>query len=218
MTTNIIFTRYLYLKTGVLNSLENSILKNQYLESLFWAYEIYFSGFENEIFTFIFTIIERYFKEYPKLTNFLKKKWKEWEKDKAEDILGTIIKNICLRNYQLKEGKTRQVYVIINPKDIDNLKTKSKSNYMFLKTICIYDGIKTEKDESLLSFFRNDWLFYASFSPIWKKRILENNGVIDTENNTILFPDDDDSEIFYDNYGYEPDEQPIEIQERCIFT
>ena len=104
MNTNIVFTRYLYLKSGVLESLECSILKNDFQESLFWGYEIYYSGFEEEIFDFL----------------FLKKKRKE----KNEDNLGTIIKNMCLRNHLLMEGTGRQVYVIINHQDIENQKQK----------------------------------------------------------------------------------------------
>jgi hypothetical protein len=217
MTNEIVFTRSLYLKSGVLESLENSILKNEYLESLFWAYEIYFSGFEEEIFGFIFDIIERFYKNYPKLIVFLKKKRRQWSIEKKEEILGTIIKNICMKNRLLKEGIGRQVYILMNAIDIDNLKKKINPSYKTLSQICLYDGIKKEKEESLLNIFRNDWLFYSNFSPIWKTRILEYNGIIDFERKKIIFENDDDLENFYDNYGYEPDEQSIEIQKRCLF-
>lgn len=213
MTSNIIFTRYLYLKSGILESLDASILKNDFQESLFWAYEIYFSGFEEEIFEFIFGIIERYYKNFPKLTVFLKKKRKE----KNEQTLGTILKNMCLRNRLLKEGTARQVYVIINPQDVENQKTKNIGK----QQLCLYDGLKRENDDSLLNHLLNclryNWLFYASHSPIWKTRVLEHNGIIDTEKKMITFSNDDDLENFYDKYGFEPDEQSEVIQKRLLF-
>jgi len=214
MTSNIIFTRYLYLKSGLLESLENSILKNDFQESLFWAYEIYFSGFEEEIFDFIFGIIERYYKNFPKLTVFLKKKRKE----KNEETLGTILKNMCLRNHLSSERTGRQFYVIIDKKDVENQKTKNIGK----QQLCLYDGLKREKDDSLINCLLNNlrynWLFYASHSPIWKTRVLEYNGTIDNDKKTVTFSNDDDLENFYDKYGLEPDEQSILIQKRCIFT
>ena len=214
MPKEIIFTRYLYLKSGVLNSLENSILKNQCEESLFWAYEIYFSGFEEEIVEFLFGIIERYYKNFPKLTNFLKKKGKE----KNDDIIGTVIKNLCLRNHLSVEGTNRQLYVVMNNDGINYLRTKEISPcWKTLQTQCIYDGIKVIENNELLQSFRDDWLFYSSFSPIWEKRILENHGIIDVEKKSVMFKNDNDLENFYNKYGYEPDEQPLEIQKRCLF-
>ena len=60
-----------------------------------------------------------------------------------------------------------------------------------------------------------DWLYYASFSPLWKSRILKHNGVIDQKNKKVEF-DDDDIDEFYDNYGYEPDEQSLEVENKTI--
>lgn len=60
-----------------------------------------------------------------------------------------------------------------------------------------------------------DWLYYASHSPLWKSRILKHNGVIDAENKKVEF-NDDDIEEFYDKYGYEPDEQSREVENRTI--
>lgn len=214
MPKEIILTRYLYLKSGVLNSLENSILKNQYEESLFWAYEIYFSGFEEEIVEFLFGMIERYYKNFPKLTNFLKKKGKE----KKEETIGTIIKNLCLRNHLSIEGTNRQVYVVINNDGINHVRTNEISPcWKTLQNRCIYDGIKGVEVDGLLHSFRDDWLFYACFSPIWKNRFLENNGTIDIQKKSVMFKNDNDLEKFYNKYGYEPDEQSLEIQKRCLF-
>ena len=60
-----------------------------------------------------------------------------------------------------------------------------------------------------------DWLYYASHSSLWKSRILKHNGVIDQKNHKVEF-DDDDIDGFYDDYGYEPDEQTLEVENKTI--
>lgn len=67
-----------------------------------------------------------------------------------------------------------------------------------------------------------EWLYYASFSPIWANRIKKYNGKINHEykkiefiqNNIELY--DDEEESFYEQFNYEPDEQKREIQNRNI--
>jgi len=56
----------------------------------------------------------------------------------------------------------------------------------------------------------HNWVYFASFSPIWANRIAEYDGVIDNENCRVDFPNDDCMERFYEEYGYEPDEQRME--------
>ena len=56
----------------------------------------------------------------------------------------------------------------------------------------------------------HNWVYFASFSPIWANRIAEYDGVIDNENCRVDFPNDDCVERFYEEYGYEPDEQKME--------
>lgn len=64
--------------------------------------------------------------------------------------------------------------------------------------------------------YLNNWLYFASFSPIWKERITQQNGVVNDEKKTVTFYDDDDMENFHNKYNYEPDEQKKEIQNKCI--
>ena len=45
----IIFTRYLYNKTEVKQSLFIALLNRKRDEAMFWAYELYFSGFGTDI-------------------------------------------------------------------------------------------------------------------------------------------------------------------------
>ena len=37
----------------------------------------------------------------------------------------------------------------------------------------------------------NNWLFYASYSPLWKERIEEYHGIIDEDNEKVHFENDD---------------------------
>ena len=74
--------------------------------------------------------------------------------------------------------------------------------------------LKRETQDIKTAYYYN-WLYYASFSPLWRTRILKHNGVIDTENKKVEF-DDDDIDEFYDNYGYEPDEQSTEVENKTI--
>ena len=68
--------------------------------------------------------------------------------------------------------------------------------------------------------YREQWLYYASFSPLWKERIVKHNGFIDETNKKIIFAEkensDDNEEAFYNEFGYEPDEQKIETQNKII--
>ena len=61
------------------------------------------------------------------------------------------------------------------------------------------------------------WLYYASFSPIWEHRIVDFKGIIDDENKTVSFSDEN-MEEFYQLYGYELDEQSKEIQNKVMHT
>jgi len=68
--------------------------------------------------------------------------------------------------------------------------------------------------------YREYWLYHASFSPLWKERITKHNGFIDETNKKIMFTEnetknsDDNEEVFYNEFGYEPDEQKIETQNK----
>lgn len=62
------------------------------------------------------------------------------------------------------------------------------------------------------------WEYYAMGSPLWKKRLEQFNGTIDHKQRKIVFKEDIDNdnnineELFYEEYGYELDEQPKDIQ------
>lgn len=79
---------------------------------------------------------------------------------------------------------------------------------------CNHNSVDTTK---LCEYHRSDhhWVYFASFSPIWNKRIVDYNGIIDHETYRVDF-NDDDLEEFYEEYGYDPDEQDRKVSEKFM--
>ena len=75
--------------------------------------------------------------------------------------------------------------------------------------------LKREKQDIKKAYYYN-WLYHTSFSPLWRSRILKHNGYIDEINKTILFEEDEDEQTFHDEFGYEPDEQKLETQNKTL--
>lgn len=145
-------------------------------------------------------------------------------------ILLSKIIQLFTKEKKLIKGKS--FYVKVEPEEIvpyetiiinDNLK-----HYKILEKayICGIDDLKhlslfkLKRDKyNLEEKYLNNWIFYASFSPIWYKRINQYNGTIDYDKREVLFKEELDDELmqeFYRNYGYEPDEQSKIIQNKVI--
>ena len=124
------------------------------------------------------------------------------------------------------------MYISVDSEDIIQYKTIIGDNnilaYQILKKACIC-GIDDFKHLSLFKLTRNKynlqetywyhWEYYASFSPIWLKRIKQFGGYRDYSNRQLLFvkkPDDILLQEFYKLYGLEPDEGPLDIQNKSI--
>ena len=71
-----------------------------------------------------------------------------------------------------------------------------------------YGNIKNE--------FYYNWIYYASGSPIWLERINEFNGTVNNETKKVEFLSEDWEELFYNTWGFEPDEQSQTIQDQII--
>jgi hypothetical protein len=238
---NLVLTRYLYPKLDVKQSLLLALLERKSDEALFWAYEIYFSGFEEDMFDYIDNIYLGFYKlENPELECFIKENRDAWKIKKNDCILGSIIMTLSLRNYQICEFvkeyieescfpitqqlKMRKFLVKFRDTDIDRFKTiDSLGNARYyLKTVCKYP-IRREYNEffriNCLDYrdaFYYHWEYYASKSPIWMARIQEYQGVINNETMKLEFPNEESFDSFYEKWGLEPDEQTIDVQEKCI--
>lgn len=89
-------TRYLYSEDEVKASLISSLLKRVGVqECYYWLSELYYTG--TDVFNFIWEIyIDYYATENQHLENYIYKKQIAWEKDKNEEHLCTIIKNLYI--------------------------------------------------------------------------------------------------------------------------
>ena len=235
-----IFTRYLYIKRQVMQSLFIALLEHNREEALFWGYELYYSGFQTEIMEFIDSVYSTIYKPCcsPSFTDFFQSKYEVWKVDNTKDfILGVLIWNLSIRQYDInyfieemvkvtciKKPEIRNKQFRITSLDIEKYKTPvhiiGKGRFV-LSQYCHYK-IRNDVNDIFNAYlvdtktkFQYHWEYYAYECPIWQERILYHNGIKNDETERIDFTDDD-IEGFYDLYGYEPDEQNREIQERCI--
>lgn len=95
--SKLIFTRYLYLKDEVKIALLLSIL-NKSDDAIFWAYELYYSGYKNELFAFIWQIYYDFFAtQNPSFAAYLSKKLSS---NAIEDrLVSSIIQNLLIRSF-----------------------------------------------------------------------------------------------------------------------
>ena len=98
-------TRYLYSRIEVKQSLFISLLQKDVSQALFWGYELYYSGFQEETFDFIKDIYQEiYEKLNPDLKNFIDKtimEWNECDNDDKDCNLGSIIYTLSQREYDM---------------------------------------------------------------------------------------------------------------------
>lgn len=88
-----IFTRYLYEKSYVEYSLFLALLKQNTHEALFWAFELYFSGFQEDAFALIWKYYySMYAAFHVRLEKFLLRKTHKWlENTDDYSIFGSIV-------------------------------------------------------------------------------------------------------------------------------
>jgi hypothetical protein len=82
MNPVIVFTRYLYIKEEVVLALLLALLeKKSQDECLLWTYELYYSGFQEEIFQIILKIYYDFFATLnPSMESYILVKYAEWKK------------------------------------------------------------------------------------------------------------------------------------------
>lgn len=228
-----VFTRYLYLKHEVETSIKISIFKHDLNRALFWAYELYYSGFEYECFEILSNLYTEYYSEqYPNLGIFLNRLCLEYtDHPDRHWIVATMIRNLIDRESKYIEppvnpkSNDKKFYIRLYAEDITRFETvdheKEKARNV-LKQVCEYTpyrekecvdyDFETPKPEGVLEKYRYHWLYYASYSPIWKKRIEDYGGVINHKTQNVDFPEEENHDEFHEMYQYEPDEQSKEIQ------
>ena len=158
-----------------------------------------------------------------------KKISKTWsEKTTKDEFLADIIHLYSLESC-VKIGKNLH---ILGEEDLSPYKTifahYDSSFYPYkilpLATKCAIDSesmlslfeLSRDSIPHLRDLYHDNWLYCTLNTPIWSNRIEEFEGIVNHETKKINFEDDDDEDEFYDYFGYEPDEQKMEIQNRNI--
>ena len=278
--SNLVFTRYLYVKDEVQMALLISLL-NKSNDALFWAYELFHSGFQIELLKLLWKIYYDFFATLnPSFEIYLNKKQTIYLSDlsKREKIIASIVNNLLIRDFntdvfmmrkicemfekdedeedELKckayemwstrdpdipfqvllskllvkrdpnSRKTRNFYVQVDPDSLQQYRTleSGKPAYTVLKEACkcavdsehFLSLFKLERPENIREKYSDKWLYHASFSPVWFDRIKEHRGYVDYVKNVVKFANEDFEELFYAAYGYEPDEQPLQIKDRAV--
>ena len=80
-------------------------------------------------------------------------------------------------------------------------------------------NLERNKIQSVIDTLRQHWEYYAYMCPFWNEKFKIFSGIKCEKTKKVIFPNDDNIEEFYDNYGYEPDEQNLLIQQQstlCI--
>jgi len=245
-TPEIVLTRYLYIKEDVMASLIVSILRKDVDQALFWTCELYYSGFSKNVTEFVYMIYCQIFRsKNPKLCKLMTEFKERWEEGAHIVGTMVRNMTVATREYTIEyflageedppndpNAKPEpKLQIVFRAEDMKKYETVEKTDTLkarhILEHVCRFS---TKKDmvlllncchrdvprETLLQMHHVDWLYYASFSPIWSDRICKYNGTVDHVNKRVVFEDDDDTEDFYVEYGYEPDEQKMDIQSKYM--
>jgi hypothetical protein len=163
-----------------------------------------------------------------------------WNKINSLTNKRTIILSYIFRFYseqqKIKTGKN--IYIVVNDEDVVLYETievdlsllkEAKREKMLARKILqnayLYaidssqwlNLFKLKRDKlNIREAYYYNWLYYASQSPLWASRICAFNGVIDNETKSVDFEEEHDLQAFYSNYGYEPDEQQLSTQNKCL--
>jgi len=186
---NMILTRYLYDKSKVEPSLIHAISQTDYHQAVFWAYELYFSGHEEEVLDLLHRIyLEVFHENHPRLGAYFEKKSREL-KDRPE-LVAVYVKNLTMKNWEIRETPGGK-FVNVKPHHIEPFRTKEPEGpgWQFLRKVCLY-GVLGNCSQDDLRIYREEWMNHGS--PIWQTRKMD------------------------ERYDFEPDEQPLEIQTYCM--
>ena len=233
-----ILTRYLYPKENVEYSFKIALFEGNHEQSLFWTYELYFSGFKQQVLQLLMKIFSEYFSHSlrkTKITNYLQKKFDEWKTVRKDSIVATFIENIIrcqlniekitqdFPNYSWEEyvrknaSETNILYIVYKDQDIQKYKNRpfiSSKTWKIPPKVCLCTCLRKPGSPELNILDYDEWLFHAAGSPLWKSRIQKYDGMIDYDQKTVRFSDEDLEESFRNVYDFEPDEQSLVVMKK----
>lgn len=230
-----VFTRYLYEYSHVKYSMAGAILDGEREEALFWAYELFHSGFQEDVWDLVIEIYQMYFETHnPRFQTWLDKFYAEWKTEGNICALGSAVGTMALRKWQTDDDRYSEKFVVLCREDrhktepptfssaTSNVVARISKGYKYLAKVSKY-GVRAEAQriaerlhglsvESVReAYLGGNWLYYCRKSPIWFNRICIGRGVVDDLGKKIVFETDDDLEGFYEMWGFEPDEQCKEM-------
>jgi hypothetical protein len=149
----ITFTRYLYLKDEVEIAFLVSLL-NKNEDAIFWAFELYFSGFEKELFELFWKV---YFEFYaainPTFEAYLTQKHNTFfssSNEEKQKIVANIANNLLIRKYTIDVFMLRQVTFNFEIESEGSLETwLEKKDYEQIATF-VLDIAREEELQSIL--------------------------------------------------------------------
>jgi len=230
-----ILTRYLYPKHNVIYSLYVSLAMADLQQSLFWAYELYYSGFRTETVELLLQIYDSYYATEPVKPAF--QKWltkivEQWRQDMQPEIVATIVGNMIRREPDISKFREKipelvlptpttyiqkPVFVVSKqapPQYYTKLAEYAKG-WKLPRMVCQYVSYSDPMEQPIeLADYVDDnkWLYSAAGSPIWRTRIKKYGGKVDDTTQTVKFSSEEAEEEFMNWFSMEPDEQPLEIQ------
>jgi hypothetical protein len=233
-----ILTRYLYNKNDVFIVLFVSLLEKDKERTLFWAFELYHSGFEIEVFEFLFKVYREYYEKYnPKFKRYFLDKYHQWRSVneymtliEKERILASLLLNLLFRSYKENNNEKLFVFVPIHAHTYFLPKVNDMKPYLTLKNNCLF-GINDNNwlndyhlyittdlikeyvcfEEDYINNLFYHWEYYCYFSTFWKKIIQEYKGYQNHSLKKIEFLNSMYEDEFYEKYNMEPDEQSREV-------
>ena len=169
---------------------------------------------------------------FGKRMNVYKSKWlKDYEKRIASANVDehTILIAKIMSLFMKSKRKEKKKYTLLDKEDVSHLENDAYLSMKAWKVLrharlprnrgdCFAFFARPEKYIISEKVFKEiipnkwQWLYHASFSPIWLERINQHQGCVDYENKNVCFVDEDLEEAFCKYYDYEPDEQPL-----CVF-
>ena len=234
------YTRYLYSFEDVKLSYVISLLNKDLRQCYFWIYEMYYSGFQNECFNLNLILYKEVYVYRKQIYEKMIEQKKLWELYNDPIYLANIVKNMVNQNISIsrfvknfckynkvKDEKKKITLKFLYAskeeiKEYDTVQTiSSNCNFNILKYLIKYK-VRREFDDifkreiNSLDELRDNWLYNAYNSPIWKERIEEYNGYVNVDKKRIDFDNVDNEDAFHDKYNYEPDEQPLELQKSIV--
>jgi hypothetical protein len=222
------------------------ILKQDFEQALYWGYELYFSGFDEEIFEFCCEMAEEFYRKKVSMKKYIMEQKDKWTKNTDKHILlGHCIALLCNNTPNITNFVKSYFGVNCKKEEEENtIQTDNKHSmneelltplltfqdhslfpYKVLNKVQKHSPVRHYRDlfrtivpENGNTIKDDKWLYYASRSPVWYERIIQYKGSINEEYETVSFEDDDNQEEFYNHWGYEPDEQSKETQHNMGFA